>query len=60
VLELTHWAWERVVIGLGGSPTKKSSNLGERMLERKRQWMDEPQEEAGEGGQEVTVGIVRG
>jgi hypothetical protein len=30
------------------------------MLERKRQWMDEPQEEAGEGGQEVTVGIVRG
>jgi hypothetical protein len=59
VLELTHWAWQRVVIGLGGSPTKKSPNPSERTLERKRQWMDEPREEADEGP-EVTVGIVRG
>ena len=48
VLELTCWAWKRVVVGLGGSPTQKSPSL------------DTRQEVGDEGGPEVTVGIVRG
>jgi len=61
VLELTRWAWERVVMGLGGSPTRRSpSQNGGRKLEGKGKWMDEGQDEADEGGPAVTVGIVRG
>jgi len=56
VLELTRWAWERIVTGLGGSPT----GMSPRKLEGKDKWVNERHQEEDEGGPEVTVGIVRG
>lgn len=50
VLELTRWAWERVVGALGG--------LSMKLEERKRE--GDGRERPLDGGPEVTVGIVRG
>jgi hypothetical protein len=57
VLELTRWAWQRVVVALGEG---KGPGLRDWKMEGNSKWRNGPEAEGDGGGPEVTVGIVRG